>query len=609
MCGIIGYVGTKNAVPALIDGLKRLEYRGYDSAGIALINDKKLTVTKEKGRIINLEKSVTDNNAYGVVGIGHTRWATHGVPSRENSHPHTNEDKTIAIIHNGIFENYKEQKDILIKKGYTFASETDSEVLAFLISDLKKSGLSTLEAMVEIVRIVHGSYALGVVSVDDPDTIYCARKESPLLIGLGENENYLASDVPAILDKTREVIYLDNLEIGKITKDKVEVFNKDGVPVNKKSKTIMWNLESAEKDGFDYFMEKEIHEQPSVIAKTIAGKLKDNEVSLDEITLDKTDLDNINRVYIVACGTAYYAGSMGKVAIEKLAKIPVVIDVASEFRYSNPIVDDKTLLIVISQSGETADTLAALRMCKEKGAKTIAVVNVMGSSVAREADNVFYTLAGPEIAVASTKAYTAQVVALYLIALKFALTKGCLPLDTYTQHKNELQELPEKFKEVLNSSDKIKSIVNKYYDFNNVFYIGRGLDYNASLEGALKLKEVSYMHAEAYPAGELKHGPIALLTEKSLIFGIATQTDLLDKTISNLQECKARGAKLLGVSYDTEQSLKDMSDDFVAIPDNGLLTSPLIANAVQQLFALHMTIKLGLDVDKPRNLAKSVTVE
>ncbi len=609
MCGIIGYIGNDKAIPVLIHGLSKLEYRGYDSAGVALYSDNKIDVVKVKGRVQNLSDELEQKNISSQLGIGHTRWATHGEPSFVNSHPHFNEDKTLALVHNGIIENYISLKQELISEGYEFLSETDTEVVVHLADKLKKQGLTSLEIMFKLTSILEGSYALGLINTLESDKIVCARKDSPLIIGCGENENFIASDMPAILHKTRDIYFLDDLDVAVVKKDTVTIYDKTKEVVTRKLNKIEWDIQSAEKGGFDYFMEKEISEQPKVVRDTISKRLLDNGVYLDNIKITKEDLEKINRVYVIGCGTAYYAGLMGKFAIEKLTRVPVIADVASEFRYNNPIIDENTLLIVVSQSGETADTLATLKMGKKKGARVLAVVNVVGSSIAREADDIFYTLAGPEIAVASTKAYTSQVVAMYLIALHFALTKGTITKEEYLEIKKDLENLPELVQEVLDKKLNIEKIVEKYVNSKNIFYIGRGLDYLVCLEGSLKLKEIAYLHAEAYQAGELKHGPIALLEEGSLIVGVTTQINVLDKTISNLQECKARNASLLGISFDNNKELETIADDIITIPKTNELLAPMLANVVQQFIAYNFSVKLGLDVDKPRNLAKSVTVE
>ncbi|MFV0440998.1 MAG: glutamine--fructose-6-phosphate transaminase (isomerizing) [Lachnospirales bacterium] len=611
MCGIVGYVGKRDVVNILIDGLKKLEYRGYDSAGIAVFDKSKdeLVSVREKGRIANLQEVIDKTDIGGHVGIGHTRWATHGVPSVLNAHPHCNRDKSIYVVHNGIIENYIALKNNLISKGYEFVSETDTETIAHLIDMYKNQGLKMKEIVFELSKILTGAYALGILDKENGDTLYCLKKDSPLVIGKGDGENFIASDVPPIIESTRDVYFLEDDEVAILTKDSIEIYDKNANLLDKELVHVDWDVEAAEKAGFEYFMEKEIYEQPKVIRDTIAGRLLKDEVSLDGIKITKDDLEKIDRVYIVACGTAAYAGKLCKYAIEKLLKIPVVSEVASEFRYNDPIIDENTLLILVSQSGETADTLAALRLGKSKNARILSVVNVLGSSIAREADDVFYTLAGPEIAVASTKAYTSQVVALYIVAIHFALTMGKITKDEYTKLRLDLENLPELASEVLESNDEVKGIVEKYSASKNVFYIGRGIDFFTCLEGALKLKEIAYIHCEPYPAGELKHGPIALLEEGSLVVGVATQFNVLEKTLSNLQECKARGAKVLCITHEKTDELLTICDDIILIPKTSELMLPILSNIIQQFIALHFSIFLGHDVDKPRNLAKSVTVE
>ncbi len=609
MCGIIGYIGTNEATPVLINGLSKLEYRGYDSAGVALLKDEKIEVVKVKGRVQSLSDKLDEKNIISNIGIGHTRWATHGEPSYVNSHPHANEENTLSVVHNGIIENYIVLKEQLVKEGYKFLSETDTEVIVHLADKYKKEGLNSLQIMFKLTDTLEGAYAIALMNTSESDKLVCARKDSPLILGKGENENFLASDMPAILNKTRDIYFLEELDVAVITKDDIKIYDKTKNEVKREINNIKWNMEAAEKDGFDYFMEKEIFEQPKVVRDTISGRLKNDGIVLDNIKITKEDLEKINRIYIVACGTAYYAGIMGKFAIEKLTRVPVVSDVASEFRYNDPIIDENTLLIVVSQSGETADTLATLKMGKEKGARVLAVVNVVGSSIARYADDIFYTLAGPEIAVASTKAYTSQVIAMYLIALHFALTKNTISKDEYLKIKSELESLPELVQQTLSKQEEVKNIVTKYVNSKNIFYIGRGLDYFVCLEGSLKLKELAYLHAEAYQAGELKHGPIALLEKGTLIVGVTTQLNILDKTISNLQECKARSATVLGISYENNKELETIADEVITIPKTHSLLAPILANIVQQFIAFNFSVQLNLDVDKPRNLAKSVTVE
>ncbi len=609
MCGIVGYVGNGSAVNVLIDGLKKLEYRGYDSAGIAVYNNEKISSVKAKGRIRNLEDEIQKTDIAGNIGIGHTRWATHGVPAVINAHPHSNTSESVYVVHNGIIENYVSIKNTLIQKGYTFTSETDTETVPHLIDMYLKEGMDIKDIIFKLSEILEGAYALGVIVKGDSDTLYCVKKDSPLVIGKGDGENFIASDVPPFIESTRDVIFLEDNEIAIINKDKIEVYNNKKELLNKEVQKIDWNVEAAEKAGYDYFMEKEIFEQPKVIRDTISKRLLEDKISLDNISITKKDLENINRIYIVACGTAFYSGLLCKHAIEKLTKIPVVCEVASEFRYNEPIVDEKSLVILVSQSGETADTLAALRLGKQKNARILSIVNVVGSSIAREADDVFYTLAGPEIAVASTKAYTSQVVALYLVAMHFALTLKTITTAEYEKLRDSLQNLSSVVSDTLNLKEDVSKIVDKYINIKNSFYIGRGIDFYTCLEGALKLKEVAYLHCEAYQAGELKHGPIALLEDGSLVVGIATQMNVIEKTLSNLQECKARGAKILCITYETSPEIETICDDIILIPKTHELLLPVLSNIVQQFIALYYSIKLGYDVDKPRNLAKSVTVE
>ncbi len=609
MCGIVGYIGTKRAVPVLIDGLSKLEYRGYDSAGVAVINGKKLDVVKSKGRLKVLEEKLEGMEMPANVGIGHTRWATHGAPSDVNSHPHINGDCSIAVVHNGIIENYLKIKDFLIKHGCKFVSDTDTEVIAHLVDYYYEGDL--IGAVRKALTKLEGAYALGVVSKDHPDLIVAARKDSPLIIGVGEDENFIASDVPAILKYTRDVIYLEEKEIAVLTRNSVEVYDMDGEEVPKELHKIEWDVEAAEKGGFEHFMLKEISEQPAVVKATFGGRIKEDadEVVLDNIKLSKEQLDKVSRIFIVACGTAYYAGCVGKYLIEKLARIPVEVDIASEFRYRDPIIDENSLLIVVSQSGETADTLAALREAKKKGARVLGVINVVGSSIARESDDVLYTWAGPEIAVASTKAYSTQLSAMYILALDFAIKKGTITKEQYIKYRNELLEIPEKIEKLTSDVECIKKFAYKNYNEKDVFFIGRGMDNTVALEGALKLKEISYIHAEAYGAGELKHGPIALIEEGTLVVALATQEDLFDKMLSNIKEVKARGAVVLAVAQEGNTEIEKVADDVIYIPRTLSEVSSILTVIPLQIFAYYVALAKGCDVDKPRNLAKSVTVE
>ena len=612
MCGIVGYVGTKNAVPVLINGLEGLEYRGYDSAGVAVINDGEINIRKTKGRVKNLTDLLFSQPVSGCVGIGHTRWATHGAPSDMNAHPHFSNDSKIAVVHNGIIENYQELKVELEAKGYKFHSETDTETVAHLIDEFYKKSGDLLEAVRKTLEKIEGSYALGVLCTDYPDQLIAARKESPLIVGLGKGENFIASDIPAILKYTRNAYILGDKEFALVKADEVKIFDIDGNPVEREVYTYKWNVEAAQKNGYDHFMLKEIHEQPKVVKDNISRRFSEDgkSVKLDDIQLGKEELENINQIYIVACGTAYYAGLVGKYLLERFARIPVNSDVASEFRYKEPLIDEHTLVIVVSQSGETADTLAALKLAKEKGARVLGVVNAVGSSIARESDDVLYTLAGFEISVASTKAFSAQVVAMYLITLHIAQKLGKIDEKTFMEIKDAMDRLPSQINEILTKAvPKIRGFVNKYMNSKNVFYIGRGLDYVVGMEGSLKLKEIAYLHSEPYAAGELKHGPIALIEEATLVVGIATQESLFDKTKSNLKEVKARGAKVLAIAMKGNSDIEEVADDVIYIPRTHWAITSVLANIPQQIFAYYMALSLGNDVDKPRNLAKSVTVE
>ena len=546
MCGIVGYIGDKRAGDILVEGLKKLEYRGYDSSGIAVYNKDKINVRKHKGRLDILEESLNNKAIEGNVGIGHTRWATHGEPSDLNSHPHCSEDGLIAIVHNGIIENYIDLKEYLIKKGYRFVSDTDTEVVAHLIRDLYDGDI--LQAVSEATKRLEGSYALAVMCKDEPEKLIAVRKDSPLIIGVGEKENFIASDIPAVLKYTRNIYLLDDDEISVITKDSIDIFDESGKKVGKQVLKVNWDAAGAEKSGYEHFMLKEIHEQPKALRDTIRGRLdvEKREIKLDDITITKEDLDSINKIYIVACGTAFYAGNVGKNIIEKYARIPVEVDIASEFRYRNPIIDDKTLLIAISQSGETADTLAAMRLAKEKGARVLAVTNVVGSTVSREASDVLYTWAGPEIAVASTKAYTTQIASMYLIGLLFGKLMGTMKDEEFERIANSLLNADKAIENVLKNEEEIKKVAYEHFKVHDVFFLGRGLDYFLSLEGSLKMKEISYIHSEAYQAGELKHGPIALVEEGTLIIAICTQSKVFEKMLSNMKEVKARGAYIVG---------------------------------------------------------------
>lgn len=612
MCGIVGYVGEQNAVPVLISGLQSLEYRGYDSAGVAVLNVDKIGIRKTKGKVDNLRNLLLNEPVSGHVGIGHTRWATHGAPSDLNAHPHFSNDDKIAVVHNGIIENYQELKAELEAKGYIFHSETDTETVAHLIDDYYKQGLDLLESVRRTLERIEGSYALGVLCTDYPDQLIAARKESPLIVGLGKNENFIASDIPAILTYTKDAYILGDKELAVVKADGVKLYDINGNEIQKEVYTYKWDVEAAQKNGYDHFMLKEIYEQPKVVKDNLAKRFSEDgkSIELDGIKLGKAELENINQIYIVACGTAYYAGLIGKYLLERIVRIPVNSDVASEFRYKDPLIDEHTLVIVISQSGETADTHSALKLAKSKGARVLGVVNAVGSSIARDADDVLYTLAGFEIAVASTKAFSAQVVAMYLITLHIAQELGKIDDKTFAEIKKAMDRLPSQINDILTKAvPAIRGFVNKYISSKNVFYIGRGLDYVVGMEGSLKLKEIAYLHSEPYAAGELKHGPIALIEKATLVVGVCTQEALFDKTKSNMQEVKARGAKVLAIAMEGNKSIEEVADDVIYIPRTHWMLTSLLANIPQQLFAYYMALGLGEDIDKPRNLAKSVTVE
>lgn len=607
MCGIVGYIGGKTASPILINGLKKLEYRGYDSAGIAIINNGDLKVMKCKGRLSVLEEKVNSDMPGGTVGIGHTRWATHGEPNDLNSHPHISNSGNIAVVHNGIIENYMELKDFLEQKGYKFLSDTDTEVAAHLIEYHYKGDI--VEAVIESINEIEGSYALGVICKDSPSKFIAARKDSPLVVGLGKGENFIASDIPAILEYTRDVYILEDKEVVAISADEVKIFNNHGAIVEKEVFKVDWDVTAAEKSGYEHFMIKEIFEEPKVVRDTLSPRIKEGNIFLDNIKLTKEDIDKIDKIYIVACGTAYHAGVVGKYIIEKIARIPVEVDVASEFRYRDPLVTDKNLVIIISQSGETIDTLFALRESRKKGARVLSIVNVVGSSIARESDDVLYTWAGPEIAVASTKAYNTQLSALYLLTLYLADKKGTMGAEQLNRVIDELKELPQAIEKILDNKEIIQKFASRHYNAKSIFFIGRGLDYALSMEGSLKLKEISYIHSEAYAGGELKHGTIALIEEGTLVICPMTDDKLMDKMISNIKEVKARGATVLAIAKESNKQVYKAADEVFTIPDVDSLVAPIAAVTPLQLFAYYMAIQKGCDVDKPRNLAKSVTVE
>ncbi len=608
MCGIVGYIGDKNAQDIILHGLEKLEYRGYDSAGLALINKDKLTYRKFKGRLENLVKNLEEDPLEGGLGIGHTRWATHGAPSDTNSHPHLNNDETLALVHNGIIENYMEIKKELIDKGYTFKSDTDTEAIAHLIDSYYKDDLLSAAFLAE--ERLEGSYALAIVSSKDRDKIVAIRNESPLILGLGDGDYFLASDIPAILKYTKKVIYLENKDVVEITKRGFQIYDKNKNKVTRSPKEILWDIESATKEGYDHFMLKEIYQQPKAIYDTYSKRLKGNDFVLENIRIDEKLIKEINRVYIVACGTAYYAGLVGRSILQGFLEVECISDIASEFRYSDPYIDDKTLLVIVSQSGETADTLGALKLGKERGARVLSITNVVGSSVARESHDVFYTWAGPEIAVASTKAYTTQLTAFYILGLYFGKLKGTLLDKCYGEILEELKTLPDKVQEVLDKSNDIAlEIAEKIQDKKSLFYLGRGLDYCTALEGALKLKEISYIHTEAFPAGELKHGTIALIEEGTPVISIATQENLYEKMLSNIKEVKARGAYVVSLTRKKNKDLEEICDRVVYLEESFNIFMPVISVVFPQLLAYHTALLKGNDVDKPRNLAKSVTVE
>ncbi|MDQ2087350.1 glutamine--fructose-6-phosphate transaminase (isomerizing) [Herbivorax sp. ANBcel31] len=607
MCGIVGYIGNKEATPILINGLKKLEYRGYDSAGVAVFDDDELMVMKCKGRLATLEEKMSKTTPKGIVGIGHTRWATHGEPNDLNSHPHTSKSGKIAVVHNGIIENYLEIKEFLESKGYEFISETDSEVVGHLVEHNYKGDL--VQAVIDCLNDIEGSYALGVICTDCPDMFVAARKDSPLIVGLGEEENYIASDIPAILEHTRDVYILDDKEVVTLTSDKVTVYNNYGVEVEKDVFKVNWDVAAAEKAGYEHFMMKEMCEEPKVVRDTISPRIKEGKVELDSIKLTQEDVKGIEKIFIVACGTAYHAGVVGKYIIEETARIPVEVDVASEFRYRNPIVTDKNLVIIISQSGETLDTLFALRESKKKGARVLSIVNVVGSSISRESDDVLYTWAGPEIAVASTKAYNTQLSALYLVTLDLAYKRGLIEDNKYKKAIEGLEAIPDAIEEILKNKEVVQKFASLHCNAKSIFFIGRSLDYALSMEGSLKLKEISYIHSEAYAGGELKHGTIALIEEGTLVICPMTQDGLMEKMISNIREVKARGATVLAIAKESNKHVENVADVVFTIPDMDSFLAPIAAVTPLQLFAYYMALVRGCDVDKPRNLAKSVTVE
>ncbi len=610
MCGIVGYLGSRKAAEVIVEGLSKLEYRGYDSAGVAVnsSNGEELNIRKFKGRLSVLAEDLEKNPIDGNLGIGHTRWATHGEPSDVNSHPHFNQAKTIAVVHNGIIENYMEIKEELIAEGVKFESQTDTEVIAHLVDKYYEGNL--LDAVYKTISKLRGAYALGVICKEHGNELVAVRKDSPLVVGVGDGENFVASDIPALLKYTRDVYFLENGEVVHLKNENVTVYDSNRNLVEKEVFHVTWDVEAASKGGYDYFMSKEIHEQPTGVRETLERRLDDNgNIILDSINISKEDLEKINKVYIVACGTAYNAGLLGKYAIEKLVNIPVITDIASEFRYSDPFVDENSLVILVSQSGETADTLAVLRDSKAKGARILSITNVVGSSIARESDDVFYTWAGPEVAVASTKAYTTQITSLYMIALDFAIKKGTITRESYDSMISKMKEIPSKIQEILDNEEYIKDVAKTVVSSDHAFYLGRGIDYSLAMEGSLKLKEISYIHAEAFAAGELKHGTIALIEKGTPVIAIATQEKLFEKMVSNMEEVRARGAYVVAIAQSHNKDVEKAADKIIYIPNSDDILSPILAVVPMQLLAYHISVLRGCDVDKPRNLAKSVTVE
>ena len=612
MCGIVGYVGTEQAAPILLAGLSKLEYRGYDSAGIAIRNEDTgdITVVKAKGRLKILSEKTNDGHAVpGTCGIGHTRWATHGEPSENNAHPHCTDDKSVVLVHNGIIENYQELKDKLIKSGYAFYSQTDTEIAVKLVDYYYRKTGTPLEAISRAMLRIRGSYAFGIMFHDHPGKIFAARKDSPLIIGKSQTGCLIASDVPAILDKTRNVYYIGNHEIAELSQDEIHFYNIDREEIQKEQVEIKWDAESAEKGGYEHFMLKEIHEQPRAVRDTIGAYVKDGKIDLSETGLTDEKLQEIERIYIVACGSAYHVGMVGKYVIEELADIPVEVDLASEFRYRNPKLVKNSLVVIVSQSGETADSLAALRLAKERKIPVLGIVNVVGSSIARESDYILYTYAGPEISVATTKAYSTQLIAMYLLAIQAAKVKDVISEERYAALIEELGTLPEKIQKTLDDKERIQWFASKYANAKDVFFIGRGIDYAISMEGSLKMKEISYIHSEAYAAGELKHGTISLIEDGILVVGVATQAALFEKMISNMVEVKSRGAYLMGLTTYGNYNIEDTADFAVYVPQTESFFATSLAIVPLQLMGYYVSVAKGLDVDKPRNLAKSVTVE
>ena len=612
MCGIVGFTGCHQAAPILLDGLSKLEYRGYDSAGIAVRDGEGETeVIKAKGRLKVLSEKTNDGESVpGTCGIGHTRWATHGEPSENNAHPHVSDDGNVVAVHNGIIENYQELKDKLLRKGYAFYSETDTEVAVKLVDYYYKKYEGTpVDAINHAMVRIRGSYALAIMFKDYPEEIYVARKDSPMILGVSDGESYVASDVPAILKYTRNVYYIGNLEMARVRKGEITFYNLDGEEIQKQMKTIEWDAEAAEKAGFEHFMMKEIHEQPKAVQDTLSSVVKDGQIDLSEIGLTDENIQDIDQIYIIACGSAYHVGMAAQYVFEDMVRVPVRVELASEFRYRNPILNPKALAIIISQSGETADSLAALRLCKENNIRTLGIVNVVGSSIAREADNVFYTLAGPEISVATTKAYSTQLIAAYALAIQFAKVKGTISEEQYAAYIKELETLPDKIQRIIDDKERIQWFASKQANAKDVFFIGRGIDYAICLEGSLKMKEISYIHSEAYAAGELKHGTISLVEDGTLVIGVLTQPSLYEKTVSNMVECKSRGAYLMGLTTFGNYNIEDTADFTVYMPKTDPHFATSLAVIPLQLLGYYVSVAKGLDVDKPRNLAKSVTVE
>lgn len=612
MCGIVGFTGRRQAAPILLEGLSKLEYRGYDSAGVVVRDgDAAAEIVKAKGRLKVLSEKTNGGEAVpGTCGIGHTRWATHGEPSENNAHPHSSDDMNVIAVHNGIIENYQEIKEKLLKKGYTFYSQTDTEALVKLVDYYyKKYQVGPIDALAKTMVRVRGSYALAVMFKDYPGEIYVARKDSPMILGIADGESYIASDVPAILKYTRNVYYIGNLEMARLTKGEIEFYNIDGEIIEKELTEIKWDTESAEKGGYEYFMMKEIHEQPKAIRDTINSVVSDGKIDLSSVGITGDQMKDVRQIHIVACGSAYHVGVVAQYVIEDLARIPVRVELASEFRYRNPLLQENDLVLIISQSGETADSLAAMREAKSRGIRTLAIVNVVGSSIAREADNVFYTLAGPEIAVATTKAYSCQLIACYLLAMEFARVKGALEDQKYQEMLRELDTLPAKIEKIIEDKERIQWFASKYVNAKDVFFLGRGIDYAICLEGSLKMKEISYVHSEAYAAGELKHGTISLIEDGTLVISVLTQQELYEKMISNMVEVKSRGACLMGLTTYGHYNIEDTVDFATYIPKTDMHFTASLAVVPLQLMGYYLSLAKGLDVDKPRNLAKSVTVE